>query len=222
MQSLEAHCCINCETEFHGRYCPECGQQAGIVPNSFNFFAQSMMRALDLEQGILITFLHLFTKPAAVTDQFLRGNTNKYSNPIQYLFIALTITFLFYFNDQNWLVYLRSAVLVFIMVFSNMIFNSRYTNFYGHLMIAFYQVAQISILFLISALVTPYLIKLFGHEELLILIKYISFIAYLVWSSTRIFHLKGERAVMMLLLILFNVNVGLVTWVQVLVDHNLP
>ncbi len=166
---------------------------------------------------MFITFIHLFSKPGTVIDQFLKGNTRKYSNPIKYLLISITITFLFFFHRDNWLLYLRSALLLVMMWASNYVFSRRYTNFYGHLMIAFYQVGQISFLFLISALIG----LIFGKGEMLIVLKLLVFIAYPVWSSVKMFHLEDKKILSFLLFVLFNISVGLYLWLQFVVPQNI-
>jgi hypothetical protein len=219
MRRVKPRTCIHCETKFKGKYCPECGQRVGILPSSPGFFFNSLLRALDLERGMPITFLHLFTRPAAVTDQFLRGNTRRYTNPFQYLLVSLTITFLFFFHRENWLLYGRSALLIAILFISNYVFSRRYTTFYGHLMIAMYQAGQISFLFLLSALVGPYLNNLSGSTEWVIGFKYVIFLSYLLWSSVSMFHLTGQRVYLFLLLIFVNVNLGIFLWLQFVVQQ---
>ena len=219
LHTVSHHSCVNCQTEFTGRFCPECGLRLGVLPNTLNFLFDSVLKVLDFERGMPITFLHLFTKPEAVTGQFLVGNTYKYSNPIQYLFIAVTVTLFFFFDKENWLIYTRSAYLVLFILLSNLIFSMRHTNFYGHLMIAFYQVGQITFLFLISALVSPYLKQIIAYPELLILLKYVIFIAYVVWSSAKIFDLSGYKVLSLALVTLFFVNMGLYIWVEFIVSN---
>ncbi len=215
---MKQHSCINCHTDFEGKFCPECGQEIGIRPGTFGFLINSVFKALDLERGMIVTFIHLFIKPAEVIDQFLAGNTRKYSNPIQYLLVATTMTFLFFFNRDNWVLYLRSGLLLLIMFVSNYIFSRRHTSFYGHLMIALYQVGQISFLFLISALVGPMLVKMYGAIEAIGL-KYIVFIAYPVWSSVKMFHLRGQKVLLFMLFILFNVNLCIYLWYEFIVQQ---
>lgn len=210
--------CKHCHKRFRGKYCPECGQRVGVIPASLEYLFNSSMRAVDFERGLPITFLHLFTKPAEVSDQFLHGSTRKYTNPIQYLLISLTITFLFFFQKDNWLLYTRSGLFVLILLMTNVIFSRKYTNFYGHLMIAMYQAGQISFLFLFSGLLNPY-ISPYVWAPLLIGVKYLLFIAYPLWSSVNMFHLKGQRVWLFLLLIFVNVNLGIFLWLQFVVQQ---
>lgn len=210
--------CKHCQKRFRGKFCPECGQRVGIIPTSLDFLLHSSMRAVDLERGLPITFLHLFTRPAEVSDQFLRGITRKYTNPIQYLLVSLTATFLFFFQQDSWLLYARSGMLVLILLLTNVIFSRRYTNIYGHLMIAMYQAGQISFLFLLSALVGPHL-EPYVWAPALVAAKYLLFIAYPLWSSVSMFHLKGQRILLFLLLIFVNVNIGILLWLEFVVQQ---
>lgn len=212
--------CTHCKKRFRGKYCPECGQRVGVIPTSLEFLFTSSMRAVDLERGLPITFIHLFTNPAEVSDQFLRGVTRKYTNPIQYLLVSLTITFLFFFQKDNWLLYARSGLLIVILLLTNVMFSRRYTNFYGHLMIAMYQAGQISFLFLLSALLGRY-VSPYVWAPALVGVKYILFIAYPLWSSVNMFHLKGQRILLFLLLILVNVNIGILLWLELVGQQKL-
>ena len=210
--------CNHCKKRFRGKFCPECGQPIGIIPTSVDYLFHSSMRAIDFERGLPITFVHLFTKPAEITDQYLKGVTRKYTNPIQYLAISLTVTFLFFFQKDNWLLYARSGLFVAILLLTNVLFSRKYTNFYGHLMIAMYQAGQISFLFLFSALLDPY-ISPYIWAPLLVGAKYLFFIAYPLWSSVNMFHLTGQRVLLFLLLIFINVNIGIFLWLEFVVEH---
>jgi hypothetical protein len=210
--------CNHCHKRFRGKYCPECGQRVGIIPTSLEYLFATSLHAVDLERGLPITFIHLFTKPAEVSDQFLRGVTRKYTNPIQYLLVSLTVTFLFFFQKDNWLLYARSGLFIVILLLTNVMFSRRYTNFYGHLIIAMYQTGQISFLFLISALLGPY-IDPYVLAPALLAVKYLLFIAYPLWSSVRMFHLKGQRILLFLLLIFVNVNIGILLWLEFIVQQ---
>lgn len=210
--------CNHCHKRFRGKFCPECGQRVGVIPTSLEYLFNSSLRAVDLERGLPITFIHLFINPAEVSDQFLRGVTRKYTSPIQYLLVSLTITFLFFFQKENWLLYARSALLIVVLLLTNVMFSRRYTNFYGHLMIAMYQAGQISFLFLISALLGPYVSPIVWAPALLGM-KYLLFIAYPLWASVNMFHLKGQRILLFLLLIFVNVNIGILLWLQFVVQQ---
>ena len=158
--------CTNCQKAFEGKYCPECGQEIGIKPTSFKFLFESVFKAFDLERGAVITFMHLFSKPGQVTDQLLGGNTRKYMNPIKYILIAVTVSLLFSISlgrpdGKEWRFYLMTVEIFLSVWLPNYFMNRSYTNFYGHLMIGFYQLGQLTFLFLI-----PKITKLYQDEGL--------------------------------------------------------
>lgn len=104
--------CKNCNTpqrtDFN--YCPACG--ARVIQNRITFknlIYDITERYLNLDNSLVRTFLHLFTKPALVIESYLGGVRRKYLNPISYLGIAMTLSGLLLFmmshglaSDLNW------------------------------------------------------------------------------------------------------------------------
>lgn len=113
--------CKNCENTLRTDYsfCPDCG--AKVIRNRItikNLWFDIIERYFNIDNTLLRTMLHLFTKPEAVIDGYIQGTRKKYLNPISYLGIALTI----------------SGILVFIMqkFFSDAIdFSAQTTGSFG-------------------------------------------------------------------------------------------
>ena len=89
----EAHTakCLNCGTEFEGKFCPECGQSAETGRFTMRFIIENLMAAfLSKDGGIWFTLKNLFTRPGAMIVDILNGKRRKYFSPFPMLFCSLT------------------------------------------------------------------------------------------------------------------------------------
>ena len=84
--------CLNCGTEFEGKFCPECGQSAETGRFSFKFIWENLIAAiLGRDGGIWFTLKNLFTRPGAMIVEILNGKRRKYFSPFPMLFFSLTV-----------------------------------------------------------------------------------------------------------------------------------
>ncbi|GGI58195.1 DUF3667 domain-containing protein [Winogradskyella haliclonae] len=86
--------CKNCEIPIsqNQRYCFDCG--ARIIKNRLTLkalFQQVNVEFFSVDNKLLKTFNHLFTKPESVIVSYINGTRKKYINVIQYFAIALTL-----------------------------------------------------------------------------------------------------------------------------------
>ena len=84
--------CLNCGTEFQGKFCPECGQDAKTSRFTLRFIWSNLFVAiLGRDGGIAYTIKNLFTRPGAMIVEILNGKRRKYVSPFPTLFLALTL-----------------------------------------------------------------------------------------------------------------------------------
>lgn len=84
--------CLNCDTEFEGNFCPECGQSAKTDRFTMKFILQNLTTAiLGRDGGVWFTLKNLFTRPASMIVDILGGKRKKYFSPFPMLFFALTL-----------------------------------------------------------------------------------------------------------------------------------
>ena len=84
--------CLNCGTEFEGKFCPECGQDAKTSRFTLRFIWSNLLAAiLGRDGGIAYTIKNLFTRPGAMIVEILNGKRRKYVSPFPTLFLALTL-----------------------------------------------------------------------------------------------------------------------------------
>lgn len=89
--------CLNCGTEFEGKYCPECGQSADTGRFTWRFIIDNLQSAvLGKDGGIWFTLKNLFTRPGAMIVEILNGKRKSYFSPFPMLFFALTIYILLF------------------------------------------------------------------------------------------------------------------------------
>jgi len=89
--------CLNCGTEFEGKYCPECGQKADTSRFTMKFISQNLLTAiLSNDGGVWFTLKNLFTRPSAMVVEILNGKRKRYFSPFPMLFFALTVYILLF------------------------------------------------------------------------------------------------------------------------------
>lgn len=89
--------CLNCGTEFEGKYCPECGQKADTGRFTMRFVFQNLLTAiLSNDGGVWFTLKNLFTRPSAMVVEILNGKRKRYFSPFPMLFFALTVYILLF------------------------------------------------------------------------------------------------------------------------------
>ena len=84
--------CLNCGTEFEGKYCLECGQKADTSRFTMRFIFQNLLTAiLSNDGGVWFTLKNLFTRPGAMVLEIIKGKRKQYFSPFPMLFLALTV-----------------------------------------------------------------------------------------------------------------------------------
>lgn len=83
--------CQNCGTEYHGNFCPNCGQSASTKRFTL---AQTLKHVLFIFTKFDDTFWHttfeLFTRPGHMIRDYLRGHRVEYLRPLQLLICLIT------------------------------------------------------------------------------------------------------------------------------------
>jgi hypothetical protein len=84
--------CLNCDTEFEGKFCPECGQSADTGRFTMKFIWENLLAAfLSKDGGVWFTLKNLFTRPGAMIVEILNGKRRRYFSPFPMLIFALTV-----------------------------------------------------------------------------------------------------------------------------------
>ena len=84
--------CLNCDTEFEGKFCPECGQRADTGRFTVRFIFENLLKAiLSNDGGVWITLKSLFTKPGQMMVDIINGKRKSYFSPFPMLFLTLSL-----------------------------------------------------------------------------------------------------------------------------------
>ncbi|MFD2585949.1 DUF3667 domain-containing protein [Croceitalea marina] len=79
-------------------YCPSCGGK--VIRNRLtlkNIWEDLKFQVFDLDNTLLKTFKHLFTKPEVVVESYISGARKKYMNPVSFFAIAITLSGVLFF-----------------------------------------------------------------------------------------------------------------------------
>ncbi|MEO1438715.1 MAG: DUF3667 domain-containing protein, partial [Bacteroidota bacterium] len=95
--------CKNCGADFHGKYCPECGQAAKTDRISGRYLLSELSEGIvQIDRGFLHTIKALTLQPGHRIRHFLAGKRVHFYKPIGFLLITSTIYVLTaYFLDKN-------------------------------------------------------------------------------------------------------------------------
>lgn len=89
--------CLNCGTEFEGKFCPECGQSADTGRFTMRFIFENLIAAFTSKDGgIWFTLKNMFTQPGAMVVELLNGKRRSYFSPFPMLFFVLTVYILLF------------------------------------------------------------------------------------------------------------------------------
>lgn len=79
--------CKNCGSENIDKYCSNCGQKVFIKRFTLKAFLWVLIGTFTLERGFYHTVLMMFLKPGKLLNDYIKGKTREYINPLKYLFI---------------------------------------------------------------------------------------------------------------------------------------
>ena len=102
-QPVKTTKCLNCDTEFEGKYCPECGQRADTGRFTVRFIFENLLKAiLSNDGGVWITLKSLFTHPGQMMVDIINGKRKSYFSPFPMLFLTLSLyVIIFTFTGSN-------------------------------------------------------------------------------------------------------------------------
>lgn len=84
--------CLNCGTDFEGKFCPECGQSAETGRFTMKFIWENLLAAfISKDGGIWYTLKNLFSRPGAMIVEILNGKRRRYFSPFPMLIAVLTV-----------------------------------------------------------------------------------------------------------------------------------
>lgn len=197
--------CKNCEFDFKGNYCPECGQKATISRFDFAFFVRKFFDSFDLDQGFFYTIGVLVYKPGSSIRKYIEGERINYYNPLKLLLITGAISTFLIFQFK-----LFSEIALPEMLKEYLPGWEEY-NYYSAKYFSFFTIVAIP-LFALSSWLT-FLNKGFNYMENLVLNIYIASGQFLIicFYSVVIIYFPGDLTINIYAILNFGYNV----WVLV-------
>lgn len=100
--------CKNCETTLKNKdgYCSNCGARVIEERITLAFiFKELLDKVLSVDNKLLKTFCHLFTRPHQVIDGYINGIRKRYFNPFSYLLISITLAGISFYLMKNFAIH---------------------------------------------------------------------------------------------------------------------
>ncbi|MBC8384986.1 MAG: DUF3667 domain-containing protein [Candidatus Cloacimonetes bacterium] len=85
--------CKNCQTEFSGNFCNNCGQPANIKRITFKYVISRGLDAFDFQNGLLFTIKELSIRPGKAVYKYITDKRFVYYNPLKYFLLLGAIFF---------------------------------------------------------------------------------------------------------------------------------
>lgn len=93
--TADKHECATCHTEFHGNYCPRCGQKSTIGRYSFKTAFMTFLDVWGLgNRGMFRTIRDLLLRPGYMIRDYLSGMQMAYFPPFKMFFLVVALSVL--------------------------------------------------------------------------------------------------------------------------------
>ncbi len=106
VEVAEPHKCLNCDTEFKGNYCPNCGQKAGVgrlrIRNTIVNFLGLFTK---MNRGAVHTIVDLLYRPGFMMREYLDGHRAEYASPLLLVFLVITLNVILPYSSSVSTVY---------------------------------------------------------------------------------------------------------------------
>ncbi|MEQ8579795.1 MAG: DUF3667 domain-containing protein [Balneola sp.] len=91
MKKIKRNNCNNCGADFKGKFCFNCGQiDSANSRLAFSSIAKDFFdNTFNIHKGFFYTFWNLIIHPDKVSQSYIQGKRQTYTNPTRYLVIAL-------------------------------------------------------------------------------------------------------------------------------------
>lgn len=105
VDELDIRQCENCNHEFKGHYCPDCGQEVAEFNRPMGFVLYDFAgNFFSFDTRFFHTFWYLISKPGFLTSEFFAGRRVRYSPPFRiFVFLSFILFLLLQFYSESWL-----------------------------------------------------------------------------------------------------------------------
>ncbi|RYD58013.1 MAG: DUF3667 domain-containing protein [Sphingobacteriales bacterium] len=89
---MDAHTCLNCDNEYAGKFCPQCGQKSHTHRYTFAAILHDIPHSVfHVDRGLMYTFRQLMYRPGKAIKEFLTGKRVDHFSPFAYLILLCAI-----------------------------------------------------------------------------------------------------------------------------------
>jgi len=94
--------CKNCEQNFNGNFCNNCGQNSNVGKIEYKYLLNEIPNSIfQVNSGILFTIKELFSSPGNSIREFLKGKRKKHFKPLAFVLLISTLYVLItYLTDK--------------------------------------------------------------------------------------------------------------------------
>ena len=96
--------CKNCENEFNGNFCNNCGQKSNTRKINYNYLIEEISNnVFQVHRGIFFTVKELSYRPGHSIREFLNGKRKQHFKPVGFVLItsALYVFTSLLFNENT-------------------------------------------------------------------------------------------------------------------------
>ena len=84
--------CKNCDHDFDGDYCNNCGQKSTVQNINFKFLIDEISNTVfQVNRGLFFTVKELFVRPGHSIREFLNGKRKQHFKPLAFVLVVSTI-----------------------------------------------------------------------------------------------------------------------------------
>lgn len=199
--------CKNCNHNFKGQFCNNCGQSSNTHEISGHFLLHDIQHGiLHFDKGIFYTIKQLFIRPGHTIRDFIDGKRVRHFKPLTMILVLASInSFLFsfmaesnnvrYANEANNMVLLwirehysasQLLILPLFSLASFLAFKKTGYNYFQHIVLNAYVIAQGLIINLVLFPVV-YFYQNSEQADSLTMIKLLGFLTMVVWTYVQFF-----------------------------------
>jgi hypothetical protein len=201
--------CRNCEKEFDGKYCPNCGQKATVKRITVQaMFTDLAKKLFPWDEGFLYTSRTVLLRPGPTVRAYLEGRRASHSKPLSFLGIVVALSLILIPQEElttammagqkdprlqklaNWLASNMTVVFVlmipFLALFSRWFFRRADVNYAEHAVLNAYVVGGMSII----SIPVYFIFKWLGYplnEPVGYTLQSVFFLAFYVWAYVQFF-----------------------------------
>jgi hypothetical protein len=219
--------CKNCEQDFSGNFCNNCGQNSKVRKINYKYLLDEIPNSIfQINVGLLFTVKELFTRPGHTIREFIEGKRKFHFKPVAFLFLTSSLYVLFnylighqtFFGDAiegfkatgknsesdvlDWISNNQTYIIIFILPFFSLasylaFYKSKY-NFFEHIILNLYITGQQMIIYMIFSFIVNV-----DRDGLIILLPLLLGFALNTWAYIQFFDKKSILKKILLIILTY-------------------